>query len=245
MSELAIESQNLSKVFRVYRHPAQRIAEWISLGRVQCHDSVPALSSVSLAVEKGEALALLGPNGAGKTTLLRLLAGFISPTQGEIRVDGTVAAMTELNTFHRLLSGRRNIAEMRLQIGSILGQRLPSIEEIAEFADLGEFLDRPVRTYSRGMRARLAFSVLSSVRPRILLCDEVLGAGDAQFRERCARRLKAMREQGTTVVVATHNLSIVRELCDRAMVLWGGETRDTGPVDQVLKSYRNMLRGSR
>jgi lipopolysaccharide transport system ATP-binding protein len=201
-----------------------------------------ALRDLSFSVQPGKALGLVGPNGSGKTTSLKLLSKITQPTSGSIDVNGRISALIELGAgFHPDLTGRENV----YLNGTILGMSRQDIDkrfdEIVAFSEIERFIDTPVKRYSSGMYVRLGFSVAAHVEPDVLLVDEVLAVGDAQFRLKCARRIEELQALGTTIVFVAHNLYLVRSVCDDAVFLLNGVMQDQGPVDEVLASYENWL----
>jgi ABC-type polysaccharide/polyol phosphate transport system ATPase subunit len=197
-----------------------------------------ALRNVSFEVNKGEVLGIIGTNGSGKSTLLRTLARIYFPDEGELEIRGRVSSLISLGAgFHPELSGLQNL----YYNGMILGLTQDMIderrEEIIEFADLGNFIDAPVRTYSTGMRARLGFSVAVAVNPEILVVDEVLVVGDAAFRERCANKIKELLSKGATVVMVQHNMEAILQICHRVMWLHKGSVKTVGKPYEVVKAY--------
>lgn len=204
-----------------------------------------ALDDVSFSVAPGEALGIIGPNGAGKSTSLRLAAGVYPPDSGEVVVRGRVSALIELSAgFHPDLSGRENI----FLGGALLGLRKKQIQdvfdEIAAFADIGPFLESPVRTYSTGMAVRLGFAVAAYVPAEVLLVDEVLAVGDLDFREKCMNRMRERRSEDVSVVFVSHNLDAISQFCDRAILLHHGRIRMEGPPDEVVAAYHALDRNS-
>jgi ABC-type polysaccharide/polyol phosphate transport system ATPase subunit len=199
-----------------------------------------ALDGVNLLVDPGEAVAIIGPNGSGKSTFLKLAGGILRPTQGEVEVGGRVTALIELGAgFHPEITGRENV----LINGMLLGLTRSEVEErmpaIIEFADIGDFIEQPVKTYSSGMYVRLGFAVAVSADPDILLIDEVLAVGDRAFTRRCLDRLARMRQRGVTMVLVSHDLDLVTSFADRALYLEGGRQIAVGPVDAVVARYRS------
>ncbi len=197
-----------------------------------------ALDEVSLEVKEGEVLGLVGRNGAGKSTLLRLIAGVYRPDKGVAKRVGRVSLLASLGVgFNGNLSGRENI----YLYGAILGHRRQLMDKlldgIIDFSGLHEFIEQPLRTYSSGMKARLGFSVASAVRPEILLIDEVLAVGDADFREKSTRRIKEMMSEAGTVLIASHSLGLINEICNRAILVEKGKIRESGPPAQVIATY--------
>ena len=204
-----------------------------------------ALRNVTLAIQSGEAVGLIGPNGAGKSTLLKLLSRITLPTEGRIVMRGRVATLLEVGTgFHPELSGRENI----FVNGAILGMRRREIEarfdEIVEFSGIGRFIDTPVKRYSSGMFVRLAFAIAAHLDPEILLVDEVLAVGDADFQRKCLGKMAEVSERGRTVVFVSHNLSAVQRLCSRAYWIGGGTIAGEGPTSEVIGAYMRQT-GSR
>jgi lipopolysaccharide transport system ATP-binding protein len=201
-----------------------------------------ALRDVSFAVRPGESVALVGRNGSGKTTLLRVLCGITRPTEGHAAVHGRFAALLALGAgFNFERTGRENIY-LNAAIQGV-GRRAiaPLLDDIVAFAELGDFIDVPVKRYSSGMVTRLGFSIAIHTLPDIIFLDEVLAVGDAAFQEKCMERIHGMKAEGRTLVLVSHAAETVRLLCDRAIWLHGGEVRMDGPTDQVLKAYEAML----
>lgn len=197
-----------------------------------------ALRDVSFRVEPGETFGVIGANGAGKSTLLRVAAGILRPTEGRVRIRGRVAPVLDLSPgFHPELSGRENVFLNGAMLGYRRSELLESAAEIAAFADIGEFLSAPLRTYSAGMAVRLAFAIATCRRPDVLVVDEVLAVGDAGFRAKCDRRLREFRDSGTTLLVVSHALSEVARSCERALWLDRGEVRALGPAAEVVAEY--------
>jgi ABC-type polysaccharide/polyol phosphate transport system ATPase subunit len=236
----AIRVSSLSKIFRVYARPRHRLAEILT--RRPWHHEIRALEDVSFTLEPGECLGAIGANGAGKSTLLRILAGLSRPSSGRLEIQGRVSTLLELNSgFHPEFTGRENI---RLA-GTLLGFSSPEIaartEEIIAFAELGEFMDFPVRTYSAGMFLRLGFAVATAIEPDVLLIDEALAVGDEYFRGKCIHRLREFRRQNKTIVIVSHDLTLVRSLCDRALLLDRGRVTAQGSPAEVLQAYLDRI----
>jgi len=201
-----------------------------------------ALKDVNFNIEPGSALGLVGPNGSGKTTSLKLLSKITFPTSGKVHINGRISALIELGAgFHPDLTGRENV----YLNGAILGMKREEIDkrfdQIVDFSGIERFIDTPVKRYSSGMYVRLGFSVAAHVEPDVLLVDEVLAVGDAQFRQKCARRIEELQEIGTTIVFVAHNLYLVRSVCDKAVFLLKGQVQQQGDVDEVLNKYENWL----
>jgi ABC-type polysaccharide/polyol phosphate transport system ATPase subunit len=198
-----------------------------------------ALDRVSFTVAPGEALGIIGPNGAGKSTTLRLAAGIYPQDSGDIVVRGRVSALIELSAgFHPDLSGRENIYLGGALLGLRKRQLREVFDEIAEFADIGEFLESPVRTYSTGMAVRLGFAVAAYVPADVLLVDEVLAVGDQEFRTKCMNRMAERRREGASILFVSHNLGAVESFCDRALLLTEGQIRAEGDPAETIEAYQ-------
>jgi len=199
-----------------------------------------ALEDFDLEIAPGEAVAIIGPNGSGKSTVLKLITGILRPTQGTISVEGRVTALIELGAgFHPEISGRENIIINGMLLGLSRSEVEAKLDEIVRFADIGDFMDQPVKTYSSGMFVRLGFAVAVAVEPDILLIDEVLAVGDEAFTRRCLDRIARMRRQGVSLVIVSHDLDLVTSLADRALYLRNGQTVLEGPSDAVVARYRS------
>lgn len=201
-----------------------------------------ALQDVSFEVSSGESLGIIGANGAGKSTLLRLICGLGRPTTGEVDVRGRVAALLELGAgFHPYLTGREN-----LYVGAILGglrrrEATQLFDTIVEFAELREFIDQPLRTYSLGMQMRLAFAVAIHVDPSVIIVDEGLSVGDAHFQRKCLERIREFRNAGKTMIMVSHDMGAIRAFCSRALWLRRGRVVDDGPVERVVPKYEAVM----
>lgn len=197
-----------------------------------------ALQDVDLRVGRGESLGIIGPNGAGKSTLLRLIAGLALPTRGKVTVQGRLAPLLELGAgFHPHISGRENALINAVLLGLSYGEAKAKLPEIVEFAELAEFIDQPMRAYSSGMYVRLGFAVAVHVRSEILLVDEVLAVGDADFQSKCLAHMEKLRRDKVTIVLVTHDLESVKRFCDRAVLLWQGRVAAVGPPEDVVWDY--------
>ena len=238
----AIEVRNLAKMYRVYPSPAAQLKEILTLNRRSYHQEFWALDGISFEVERGGVCGVLGPNGSGKSTLLEIVAGTLEPTRGRIMTRGRIAALLSLGAgFNPEFTGRENVALN----GEILGlsrteiaRNFPAIER---FAEIGEFMDRPVKTYSTGMYLRLAFSAAIHGNPEILVVDEVLAVGDAIFVNRCLQKFEELRRRGVTVLLVTHDLGLVKLLCDRAVLLYQGRVLAEGDPNDVVNRYNGLV----
>jgi homopolymeric O-antigen transport system ATP-binding protein len=243
--DVAIRAHGLSKKYRLFDSARDRLLEALDpWGRTR-HRDFWALKDIDLAIPKGQTVGILGRNGSGKSTLLQILTSVLQPTTGTLEVQGRIAALLELGAgFDPDFSGRDNVR----QFGRLQGLKPNEIEarlpEIEGFAYIGEFFDRPVKTYSSGMFARLAFAAAINVDPDILILDEILAVGDARFQQRCLRRIQELNSQGTTVLFVSHNTDQVLRLCNQAALLEGGHLVQFGPTPMVVDGYHQMLYGS-
>ena len=216
----SIAARNLSKMYKIYARPADRLKEMLLRGRKTYHHPFWALRNLAFEVEPATTLGVIGANGSGKSTLLQLLAGTLQPSAGSVEVEGRIAALLELGSgFNPEHTGREN-AYLAGAIQGIPRDEMKSRMALIErFAEIGDFIDQPVKTYSTGMFVRLAFAVAIHVDPDILLVDEVLAVGDAIFANRCVRRIQQLQEQGVTIVFVSHDVGAIKMLCNRALLL--------------------------
>jgi lipopolysaccharide transport system ATP-binding protein len=237
MGEVVISLNNVSKCFKRYSRPIDRLKE-ILQPKKSDENAFWALQSLSLNIIKGETLGIIGRNGSGKSTLLQIIAGTLTPTTGEVKVNGRVAALLELGSgFNPEFTGRQNVFFNGRLLGLTKAEIEANFDRIASFADIGDFLDQPVKTYSSGMLVRLAFSVQAHLSPDILIIDEALSVGDIFFQQKCARRLKELRDNGTTLLFVSHDMAIVRNLCTRAIYLKKGKLLAEGETKAVIREY--------
>jgi lipopolysaccharide transport system ATP-binding protein len=242
--DVAVDVRNVSKCFNIYDRPQDRLLQAIWRGRRSYFREFWPLRDISLQIRQGEVVGVVGCNGSGKSTLLQVICGILEPTAGSIQANGRVSALLELGAgFNPDYSGRENVYVS----GAILGLEKAEIDarfsEIAAFADIGEFMDRPVKTYSTGMFVRLAFAVAACVNPRILVVDEALAVGDAKFQAKCFRRFDELTARGATIILVTHALDLVTRFCTRAILLDGGRLRMDGAPRDVVNAYLNDLFG--
>jgi len=240
-SEYAIEVISLTKEFILYKNPRKILTSYLFNKAEGCTKHV-VLNSIDLKIKKNETFALIGENGTGKSTLLRILCGLLQPTSGEVRVKGRVSPLLELGTaFDPDFSGLDNI----FLNASLLGYKSSTIkdklDQIIDFADIGDFINLPVRTYSSGMYARLAFAVAINVDPEILIVDEILSVGDAAFRRKCFERINRIKEMGSTIIFVSHSSSQVLELADRAAIIDKGEIIQVGDPKDCINNYSSIL----
>lgn len=239
---IAISVRNLSKTYRLFGHPGDRIKQFCSLGLKQYYREFTALYDVSFEVSKGETIGIIGRNGSGKSTLLQLICGILNPTSGSVRVNGRVAALLELGAgFNPEFTGRENVYFQGALMGFDRAQIDARLDAIAAFAEIGEFIDQPVRTYSSGMFVRLAFSVATHADPDILVIDEALAVGDPSFQKRCYARIREMQARGLTLLLVSHDNELILRLADRVLLLGKGEAQYWGGAREAISFYRQAL----
>ncbi|MET0912071.1 MAG: ABC transporter ATP-binding protein [Acidimicrobiales bacterium] len=240
--KMAIRADEVSKKFRLAHNRSEYLKEAIKRAERTEFTDFWALKNVSFEVEEGSMFGIIGHNGSGKSTLLRLLSNIYRPTTGKISTKGRISALLELGTgFHPQLSGRENIYLNASILGipqKVIARR---IDDIIAFADIGEFIDSPVKIYSSGMKVRLGFSVAVHVEPEILLLDEVVAVGDERFKRRCFEHIYELRRQGVTIVLVTHSLGQVQSLCDQAIWMERGEVREQGHAIDIARSYLQQV----
>lgn len=238
----SITVSNLGKAYKQYPTRWSRLREWVTPSKCQYHSTKWVLQDINFAVQPGEAVGIIGINGAGKSTLLKLIAGVVQPTTGRVQMTGRVAAMLELGMgFHPDFTGRQN-AFMAGQLLGMSNEELSRLMvEIEAFAEIGDYIDQPVRVYSSGMQMRLAFSVATAIRPDILIIDEALSVGDAYFQHKSFDRIREFRKKGTTLLIVSHDKQAILSICDRAIFLNTGRlTMETRP-EAVMDYYNAML----
>jgi teichoic acid transport system ATP-binding protein len=240
-NDLAVKVSGLTKSYKLYASPRDRLKETFNPFGKTYHKAFNALENLTIEIPRGSTTGIIGRNGSGKSTLLQCICGIVTPTSGEVEVNGRIAALLELGAgFNPDFNGRDNI----YMNGAILGLDNESIDarldDILAFADIGEYIDQPVRTYSSGMFVRLAFSIAIHVDPEILIVDEALAVGDIQFQSRCFDKFHQFREQGTTVIFVTHDLNMVTRYCDQAYLLSHGSIVGQGNPRAVVARYRKI-----
>jgi ABC-type polysaccharide/polyol phosphate transport system ATPase subunit len=232
------EFDGVSKSYPIYESPSARLKELLTLNRFRFHRDFWALRDVTFDVQRGETFCIIGENGSGKSTLLQIVAGILAPTKGRVWVTGRVAALLELGSgFNPEFSGRDNVYLNAAILGLSTKEVDRKYKAIEEFAEIGEFINQPVKTYSSGMVVRLAFSVAIHVDPEILLVDEALAVGDIYFRQRCMRKVHELRASGVTILFVSHSMGDVKAVGDRAMWLDKGRLREIGATDMVVSKY--------
>lgn len=239
MSLLSV--QNLGKAFRTYRSEWQRFSSWFGI-QVKPSEEHWVLRHVSFDIQPGEAIGIIGQNGAGKSTLLKMITGTLLPTEGQVRVNGRISAILELGMgFNPELSGRQNVMHAAGLMGFSNEKIQQAMPDIEAFAEIGEYFDEPVRTYSSGMQMRVAFSVATIYRPEILIVDEALSVGDAYFQHKSFNRIREFQEQGTTLLIVSHDRGAIQSLCNRAVLLENGTVIKDGNPEEVFDFYNAII----
>lgn len=241
-SEVVLKVEDLSKCYHIYDKPRDRLLQMLAHGKKQFYREFWALRDISFTVAKGETIGIIGRNGSGKSTLLQIIAGTLSPTSGIVSSEGLLAALLELGSgFNPDFTGRENV----YLNGSILGLTEEAInahfDDIASFADIGEYLDQPVKTYSSGMNVRLAFAVQACIEPQILIVDEALSVGDEKFQRKCFDYIDRLRSSGCSILLVTHSTATIEKFCQHAILLHKGELHGLGPAKEIVDQYHALL----
>ncbi|HYP00487.1 MAG TPA: ABC transporter ATP-binding protein [Pyrinomonadaceae bacterium] len=238
----ALRVEGVAKQYRIYDHPSDRLKETLTRGWLKRHREFWALREISFEIERGTTTGIVGPNGSGKSTLLQIITGTLEPTHGDVQVEGRVAALLELGAgFNLEFTGLENIYMNAALLGFSRSQTDARLERIERFAEIGDFLHQPVKTYSSGMYVRLAFAIAVNTDPDILVVDEALSVGDTIFQHRCVRRIKEMQAAGTTILFVSHEPTLVRALCSRAILLNAGQMIADGTPMEVLNRYQRVI----
>lgn len=244
MNEELISVKNVSKVYRLYDRPIDRLLESISIRKKSYHKDFFALQNISFTVNKGEAVGIIGTNGSGKSTMLKIITGVLSPTNGSVETKGTVCALLELGAgFNQDYTGIENIYMNGTMMGISKEEMDKKLPEILAFADIGDFVHQPVKSYSSGMFVRLAFALYISIDPEILIVDEALSVGDVFFQAKCYHRMDELKKKGTTILMVTHDLGSVMKYCDRVILFNKGEKVGEGLPGQMVDQYKKILAG--
>ena len=240
--DMALRVESVAKQYRIYAHPSDRLKETLTRGLLKRHREFWALREISFEIERGTTTGIVGPNGSGKSTLLQIITGTLEPTHGSVSVNGRVAALLELGAgFNLEFTGLENIYMNAALMGFSRRETKARLSDIERFAEIGDFVHQPVKTYSSGMYVRLAFAVAVNTDPDILVVDEALSVGDTIFQHRCVRRIKEMQERGTTILFVSHEPTLVRALCSRAILLSGGQMIADGTPMEVLNRYQRVI----
>ena len=241
-NEYAIQVQDVSKIYKLYDKPIDRLKESLSLTHKNYHKDFFALSDISFNVKKGETVGIIGTNGSGKSTILKIITGVLTPTSGQVRVSGVISALLELGAgFNMDYTGIENIYMNGTIMGFSKKQMDEKLPDILEFADIGDFVYQPVKTYSSGMFVRLAFALSINVEPEILIVDEALSVGDVFFQSKCYRRMEEIRKNGTTILMVTHDMGSVIKYCDRVVLLNKGHYVAEGAPGKMVDLYKKIL----
>lgn len=242
MSDCVVDIQNVSKVYKLYDNPVERLKDALNLSRKKKYREYYALNNISFQVEKGQTVGLIGTNGAGKSTLLKIVTGVLTPSEGQAIVQGKIAALLELGAgFNMEYTGMENIYLNGSMMGYTKEQMDERVPAIIEFAGIGDFINQPVKTYSSGMFARLAFSVAINVDPDVLIVDEALSVGDIYFQAKCFHKMDEIKKNGTTILLVTHDMSSVIKYCDKVVVLNKGKFLKEGNAKEMVDIYKKLL----
>ena len=242
--DTAIEVKNLTKIYRLYDKPMDRLKDSLGLMRKKKYKEHLALNNVTLSVKKGETVGIIGTNGSGKSTILKIITGVLSPTEGEVNVDGHISALLELGAgFNMEYNGIDNIYLNGMMIGFSEEEITKRLDAILEFADIGDYVYQPVKTYSSGMFVRLAFAVAINIDPEILIVDEALSVGDVFFQAKCYHKFEEFKKQGKTILFVSHDLSSISKYCDRAVLLNQGVLLGEGTPKKMIDIYKQVLVG--
>ena len=244
--DVVIEVINVKKKFKSYQDKASSLKERFIKPSRSKHEDVMVLNGISFQVRRGEAVGLIGKNGCGKSTTLKLLTRILYPNEGQIRINGRVSSLIELGAgFHPDMTGRENIYTNASIFGITKREVDKRMDDIIRFSELEEFIDNPVRTYSSGMYMRLAFAVAINVDAEVLLIDEILAVGDSAFQKKCFEKLKAIKENGTTIVIVSHSMEQMYKICDRLIWIENGTIREQGTPKFVGEAYLAAMEGRR
>lgn len=243
-AENAIEIKDVTKIYRLYEKPIDRLKESLNIGRRDYHRDFYALSRISFSVKRGQTVGIIGTNGSGKSTILKIITGVLTPTSGKVVVDGKISALLELGAgFNMDYTGIENIYMNGTMMGFSRKEMEGKLNDILEFADIGDFIYQPVKTYSSGMFVRLAFAQAINVEPDILIVDEALSVGDVFFQSKCYRRMEEIRKNGTTIVMVTHDMGSIIKYCDKVILLNKGEFIAEGFAGKMVDMYKKILAG--
>lgn len=241
-TENAIVVQDVTKVYRLYDKPIDRLKESLSLSHKSYHRDFFALNQISFHVKKGETVGIIGTNGSGKSTILKIITGVLTPTTGAVKVEGVISALLELGAgFNMDYTGIENIYMNGTMMGFSRKEMDAKLQDILDFADIGDFVYQPVKTYSSGMFVRLAFALAINVEPEILIVDEALSVGDVFFQSKCYRRMEEIRKNGTTILMVTHDMGSIIKYCDRVVLLNKGNFVAEGKPGQMVDLYKKIL----
>ena len=241
---LAIQVEDVTKIYRLYEKPIDRLKETVSVTHKNYHRDFYALNGISFQVKKGETVGIIGTNGSGKSTILKIITGVLTPTTGTVKVDGKISALLELGAgFNMDYTGIESVYMNGTMMGYTRKEMDAKLQDILDFAEIGDFVYQPVKTYSSGMFVRLAFALAINVEPEILIVDEALSVGDVFFQSKCYRRMEEIRKSGTTILMVTHDMGSIIKYCDRVVLLNRGEFIAEGKPGRVVDMYKKILAG--
>ena len=242
MSDFAIKVDNVTKIYKLYDKPIDRLKEMLDFRKKSYHSDHYALRDISFEVKKGESVGIIGTNGSGKSTILKIITGVLNPTTGNVEVKGRISALLELGAgFNMEYTGIENIYLNGTMMGYSKKDIDERLKEIVNFADIGEFINQPVKTYSSGMFVRLAFAVAINIDPEILIVDEALSVGDVFFQAKCYKKFQEFRKAGKTIIFVSHDLSSISKYCDKAILLNKGIFIEEGKPNNVIDTYKKIL----
>lgn len=243
MSEdIAIKINDVSKLYKLYDKPTDRLKESLGLTKTKKYKEHYALRNVSFDVERGECVGIIGTNGAGKSTILKIITGVLNPTAGEVQINGRISALLELGAgFNMEYTGIENVYLNGTMIGFSREEIDAKLQDILEFADIGDFVNQPVKTYSSGMFVRLAFAVAINIEPEILIVDEALSVGDVFFQAKCYKKFEEFKQQGKTILFVSHDLSSIQKYCDKAILLNKGKKISEGSPKDIIDLYKKVI----
>lgn len=242
MSETAIRVTDVTKIYKLYDNPKDRLKESLGLTRKKCYQEHYALNHINFEVKKGETVGIIGTNGSGKSTMLKLITGVLTPSAGNIRVDGRISALLELGAgFDMEYTGIENVYLNGTMIGFSRSEIDEKMQDILDFADIGDYVYQPVKSYSSGMFVRLAFAVAINIDPEILIVDEALSVGDVFFQAKCYRKFEEFKQQGKTILFVSHDLGSITKYCDRAILLNKGQKIFEGTPKETVDIYKKVL----
>ncbi len=242
MNDVAISVCDVTKLYKLYDKPSDRLKESLGLTRKKKYKEHYALHNLSFDIKKGECVGIIGTNGAGKSTILKIITGVLNPTEGEVKIDGRISALLELGAgFNMEYTGIENIYLNGTMIGFSKEEIDKKLDAILSFADIGDFVNQPVKTYSSGMFVRLAFAVAINIEPEILIVDEALSVGDVFFQAKCYKKFEEFKQQGKTILFVSHDLSSISKYCDRVVLLNKGKKVDEGSPKEMVGLYKRIL----
>ena len=241
-NNLAIKVDHVSKMYKLYDKPSDRLKEALGLTRKKKYHEHWALNKVSFDVKKGETIGIIGTNGSGKSTILKIITGVLNPTEGNLEIDGRISALLELGAgFNMEYTGIENVYLNGMMIGFSREEIDERLDDILKFADIGDFINQPCKTYSSGMFVRLAFAVAINIDPEILIVDEALSVGDVFFQAKCYKKFEEFKEQGKTIIFVSHDLSSISKYCDRVILLNKGDKLAEGSPKEMISLYKRVL----